>query len=68
MDPCNALMKRTVLQGFLMATAGFLSVSRSVLRPGDLPIPHTGPISALGKPLHWDASWVINAVHVSIIH
>ena len=33
---CNALMGWTVLQGFLMATAGFLSVSRSVLRPGDL--------------------------------
>jgi len=24
-----------LLQGFLMATAGFLSVSRSVLRPGE---------------------------------
>ena len=27
------------LQGFLMSTAGFLSVSRSILRPGKLALP-----------------------------
>ena len=28
-------------QGFLMSTAGFLSVSRSILRPGETFVPHS---------------------------
>ena len=46
-----------MLQGFLMATAGFLSVSRSVLRPGELTMTRTGPFFAADCYSAW---WCIS--------